>query len=148
MNHPGIRTPYHCTRRVSPSPSPSLCFQSPQVNHGLTSANLKIVTFGCPRVGNKAFSDDFFSRLPTHVRFVHRRDIVPQVPPRVPSLGESNAFHHIPREVRRLHPTLLRVLVAALCAWLGESNAFHHILRESRCQISELKSKNNSIFVS
>ena len=44
----------------------------------LPSRKAGLYTFGCPRVGDQAFKDDFNARA---YRFVHKNDIVTRVPP-------------------------------------------------------------------
>eukprot|EP00033_Pygsuia_biforma_P000300 GCRY01000367.1.p1 GENE.GCRY01000367.1~~GCRY01000367.1.p1 ORF type:complete len:280 (+),score=14.12 GCRY01000367.1:121-960(+) len=46
----------------------------------LSNTPFSLFTFGCPRIGNKAFSDFFSSRIQHH-RFTYGRDPVPMVPP-------------------------------------------------------------------
>ncbi|GBF94141.1 alpha beta-hydrolase [Raphidocelis subcapitata] len=55
--------------------------------------DLRVYTFGAPRVGNAAFSQFFDAHVAEAWRFTHGRDIVPSVPPTM--LG----FHHSSREV-------------------------------------------------
>lgn len=50
----------------------------------------EIHTFGCPRVGNEDFSMYLKSRVPSIVRVIHNRDIVPHVP------LQTQNFHHPP----------------------------------------------------
>lgn len=54
---------------------------------------LPLYTFGCPRVGNKAFYDAFEALDIEHTRVVHWRDIVPHLP------NEWMGFRHTAREV-------------------------------------------------
>jgi Lipase (class 3) len=61
------------------------------VAHGLN--DVRVYTFGSPRVGNAAFADFLRSRTTESWRFTHGRDIVPSVPPLL--MG----FHHVSREV-------------------------------------------------
>lgn len=62
-----------------------------KIEHGLS--DVKVYTFGAPRVGNAAFAEFFDSQVTEAWRFTHGRDIVPSVPPIL--LG----FHHVSREV-------------------------------------------------
>lgn len=55
--------------------------------------DVKVYTFGSPRLGNSVFSDFFNEHVTEAWRFTHGRDIVPSVPPQL--LG----FHHVSREV-------------------------------------------------
>eukprot|EP01006_Ploeotia_vitrea_P010200 TRINITY_DN26426_c0_g1_i2.p1 TRINITY_DN26426_c0_g1~~TRINITY_DN26426_c0_g1_i2.p1 ORF type:complete len:282 (-),score=50.97 TRINITY_DN26426_c0_g1_i2:83-928(-) len=53
-----------------------------------------MINFGCPRVGNKAYSDWFQTKLGLDkVRVVNKRDIIPHVP------FEAWGFHHTPTEL-------------------------------------------------
>eukprot|EP01094_Clydonella_sp_ATCC50884_P025218 TRINITY_DN6551_c0_g1_i1.p1 TRINITY_DN6551_c0_g1~~TRINITY_DN6551_c0_g1_i1.p1 ORF type:complete len:289 (+),score=46.04 TRINITY_DN6551_c0_g1_i1:91-957(+) len=49
--------------------------------------------YGCPRVGNQAFSQLFSTIIDVHYRHTNNRDIVPHLPPEI--LG----FYHCPTEV-------------------------------------------------
>eukprot|EP00879_Flechtneria_rotunda_P002634 GHRR01002836.1.p1 GENE.GHRR01002836.1~~GHRR01002836.1.p1 ORF type:complete len:374 (+),score=82.49 GHRR01002836.1:316-1437(+) len=55
--------------------------------------DIKVYTFGSPRVGNTVFAQFFNTHITESWRFTHGRDIVPSVPPQL--MG----FHHVPREV-------------------------------------------------
>lgn len=55
--------------------------------------DVKVYTFGSPRVGNSVFSSFFNAHVTESWRFTHGRDIVPSVPPQL--MG----FHHVSREV-------------------------------------------------
>ena len=55
---------------------------------------VRLVTFGCPRVGDAAFYRYASGLIPSNSRVVHHNDIVPHVP------LESMGFHHLPTEVR------------------------------------------------
>lgn len=55
--------------------------------------DVKVFTFGAPRVGNSVFSDFFEEHVTEAWRFTHGRDIVPSVPPQL------FGFHHVSREV-------------------------------------------------
>ncbi|KAK9811409.1 hypothetical protein WJX72_003479 [[Myrmecia] bisecta] len=54
--------------------------------------DVRLYTFGSPRVGNDVFSSFFQSQIKERVRVTHARDIVPSVPLQI--MG----FHHIPTE--------------------------------------------------
>ncbi|KAI8472671.1 MAG: Alpha/Beta hydrolase protein [Monoraphidium minutum] len=54
---------------------------------------LRVVTFGSPRVGNAAFAEFFDAHVAESWRFTHGRDIVPSLPPAL--MG----FRHVSREV-------------------------------------------------
>jgi hypothetical protein len=51
-----------------------------------------LYTFGSPRVGDRAFADDF--HVPTY-RFVHHRDIVTRVPPFGPYQGKDGRGDYV-----------------------------------------------------
>lgn len=55
--------------------------------------DLRVVTFGAPRVGNAPFAEFFAAHVAEAWRFTHGRDIVPSLPPTL--MG----FHHASREV-------------------------------------------------
>jgi len=62
-------------------------------NHGIKT-RIYPVTFGSPRVGNKAFADGFISAFQGRSwRITHKNDIVPHIP-----LTQMN-FHHVANEV-------------------------------------------------
>lgn len=46
----------------------------------LNNQNIDLITFGTPRVGNKAFSKKVNELFPNALRIVYRRDIVPHLP--------------------------------------------------------------------
>merc|ERR1711907_922407 len=54
---------------------------------------VRLTTFGCPRVGNAAWVDWAESVQPAGHRFTHNRDCIPMVPPT--ELG----YRHMAREV-------------------------------------------------
>lgn len=47
------------------------------------AANVSVINFGNPRVGNDGFADYFNTRIPNAIRVVNNRDIVPALPPRL-----------------------------------------------------------------
>lgn len=55
--------------------------------------DVRVYTFGSPRVGNKEFVDYFDWQVQESFRMTHNRDIVPSVPLQI--MG----FRHVPREV-------------------------------------------------
>ena len=62
----------------------------------LTSLGYKIdnlYTFGMPRIGDYNFQSWFYSKVSHFYRIVHRKDLVPQLPP------VEWGYHHIPHEV-------------------------------------------------
>jgi len=62
------------------------------VNYGFSS-NVKMVTFGSPRVGDQGFRDLFSSSGIQHWRVTHGQDPVPHLPPK------SWGFIHVPNEI-------------------------------------------------
>mmetsp|Transcript_12506 Transcript_12506/g.43765 ORF Transcript_12506/g.43765 Transcript_12506/m.43765 type:complete len:278 (-) Transcript_12506:96-929(-) len=52
-----------------------------------------VVTFGQPRIGNKAFADAYRKLVPQHQRVVHHKDIIPHLP------LESMGFWHTSTEI-------------------------------------------------
>eukprot|EP00898_Chlorokybus_atmophyticus_P005814 jgi/Chlat1/6233/Chrsp44S05763 len=57
--------------------------------------NVKMVTFGQPRIGNRKFSEFFNSQIPNAMRMTHQSDPVPHLPP---LLGKG--YRHFPTEAR------------------------------------------------
>jgi len=55
--------------------------------------DVKVYTFGAPRVGNSVFADFFQEHITESWRFTHGRDIVPSVP------LQLMGFHHVSREI-------------------------------------------------
>lgn len=69
---------------------------------------VEVYTYGQPRVGNQEFIDLFISQISEFYRVVHHGDLVPHVPPCVPSFGQGCAEtgwlmpiypYHAPTEV-------------------------------------------------
>ncbi|KAE8800687.1 triacylglycerol Lipase [Hordeum vulgare] len=74
----------------------SFCALDLVVNYGLD--DVKLMTFGQPRVGNAAFASYFKRYLPHAIRVTHANDIVPHLPPYF-SFFPQKTYHHFPREV-------------------------------------------------
>ncbi|KAJ3683754.1 hypothetical protein LUZ60_013981 [Juncus effusus] len=74
----------------------AFCVFDLSVNHGID--NVYLMTFGQPRIGNKAFATYFEKYVPNSFRIVHNRDIVPHLPPYYPLFPNKN-YHHFPTEV-------------------------------------------------
>lgn len=55
--------------------------------------NVRLYTFGCPRVGNAAFAKALMNSTLVHKRVTHDRDVIPSVPYR------HMGYHHTAREV-------------------------------------------------
>jgi triacylglycerol lipase len=82
-----------------------------------------LYTFGCPRVGDAAFT----SVLPTrsYIRFVHRDDWVPTVPPGLLGYVHGGTLHPVtgpPRNFLDVLTTGAKELFAALRAMAANSN--------------------------
>ncbi len=80
--------------------------------------DVRVVTFGSPRVGNAVFAEWFKQTVPQHVRFTHNRDMIPGLPPMY--MG----FSHIPREVWLVDVVPSRTLVG-ICDDSGEDARCH-----------------------
>lgn len=74
----------------------TVCAMDLHYVHNIT--NIKVITFGSPRVGDELFSS-YFSKAFGDVswRVVHKADIVPHLP--LKSMG----FKHVPREIWERH---------------------------------------------
>lgn len=59
-----------------------------------TSSRLKMITFGEPRTGDKAFADTHDQLVPYSYRVIHKRDIVSHIP-----LDGQAGFHHHRNEI-------------------------------------------------
>lgn len=65
------------------------------ISNGLaTSANLKMISFGEPRTGDKEFADAHDQLVQYSFRVIHKRDIVPHIP-----LNGMEGFHHHKSEI-------------------------------------------------
>lgn len=73
-----------------------LCALDLNVNVGIS--NLKIITFGQPRVGNKVFAQFFNERIPYSIRMTHGHDPVPHLPPPSP-VSQTYSYYHTATEV-------------------------------------------------
>ncbi|KAL2610731.1 hypothetical protein R1flu_029304 [Riccia fluitans] len=74
----------------------SLCALDLAANFGLK--DLKVITFGQPRIGNSIFAAAYYALVPNTVRMTHSHDIVPHLPPYYTLLGEKT-YHHFATEV-------------------------------------------------
>lgn len=68
-----------------------------QVNLGIP--DVKMMTFGQPRVGNKMFAQFFNSQVKNSVRMTHGHDPVPHLPPPSP-FGGTYSYYHVATEVK------------------------------------------------
>lgn len=66
------------------------------VNHNVP--NVRVMTFGQPRIGNAVFASYYSKHLPDTIRVTHEHDIVPHLPPYF-SIIPRKTYHHFPREV-------------------------------------------------
>ncbi len=80
--------------------------------------DVRVVTFGSPRVGNAIFAEWFKATVPQNVRFTHNRDMIPSLPPMY--MG----FSHIPQEVWLVDVVPSRTLVG-VCDESGEDPRCH-----------------------
>lgn len=80
--------------------------------------DVRVVTFGSPRVGNAVFAEWFKATVPQNVRFTHNRDMIPSLPPMY--MG----FSHIPQEVWLVDVVPSRTLVG-ICDDSGEDARCH-----------------------
>jgi predicted lipase len=81
--------------------------------------DVRVVSFGSPRVGNDIFSKWFEEEIGPHWRFTHNRDIVPSVPP------GYMGFHHVAQEVWVVDVLSRRTLVG-VCDGSGEDPRCHN----------------------
>ncbi|WOH08411.1 hypothetical protein DCAR_0727851 [Daucus carota subsp. sativus] len=70
------------------------------VNFGMQ--NVKVMTFGQPRIGNAAFSSYFSQIVPNTIRVTNEHDMVPHLPPYYYHFPQKT-YHHFPREVWLYH---------------------------------------------
>jgi hypothetical protein len=65
------------------------------------TAATTLFTFGCPRVGNTKFVEWSHSLIKSTTRVARERDIVPHIPPQLPSIGLD--YVHPPQEIWNRH---------------------------------------------
>lgn len=70
-----------------------------QLSRSLNSTEVRLVTFGEPRVGNVFFAEFINQRLPLAIRLVHQDDVVPHLPPNGRSVLLLTDFRHHATEV-------------------------------------------------
>ncbi|CAI5468465.1 unnamed protein product [Closterium sp. Yama58-4] len=63
-----------------------------QVSYDLPSSDIRVVTFGSPRVGNAAFATYFRQKVPGSTRVTNWKDLVPHLPP------ATIGYHHVATE--------------------------------------------------
>ncbi|BBN20210.1 hypothetical protein MPTK1_8g17360 [Marchantia polymorpha subsp. ruderalis] len=74
----------------------TLCALDLAANFGMI--DMKVITFGQPRIGNSVFAAGYYALVPNTVRMTHAHDIVPHLPPYYTLLGEKT-YHHFATEV-------------------------------------------------
>lgn len=74
----------------------SFCSLDLAVNFEVT--DLKVITFGQPRIGNSIFAAAYGILVPNAVRMTHAHDIVPHLPPYYTLMAERT-YHHFATEV-------------------------------------------------
>ncbi|PRW34023.1 alpha beta-hydrolase [Chlorella sorokiniana] len=95
----------------------TLCALDLKLNQG--AHDVRLYTYGSPRVGNNVFAEWFESQIKVHWRFTHNRDIVPSVPP------GYMGFYHLSREVWLVDILMGHTLVG-VCDDTGEDIACHN----------------------
>lgn len=97
----------------------AFCALDLKVNYG--AKDVRLMTFGQPRIGNAAFSMYFKTHLPDAIRVTNGHDMVPHLPPYY-SIFPQKTYHHFPTEVW-LHEIGLESLVypvVKICDETGE----------------------------
>ncbi|KAL2922797.1 putative feruloyl esterase A [Bienertia sinuspersici] len=59
--------------------------------------NVRVTTFGQPRIGNAAFASYYTQFVPNTIRVTHEHDMVPHLPPYYHYFPQKT-YHHFPRE--------------------------------------------------
>ncbi|EFN56954.1 hypothetical protein CHLNCDRAFT_143513 [Chlorella variabilis] len=95
----------------------TLCALDLRLNLG--APDVRVYSFGSPRVGNQVFAEWFEEVVQVHWRFTHNRDIVPSVPP------GYMGFYHVSREVWVVDLLFGHTLVG-VCDASGEDQACHN----------------------
>ncbi|PSC76800.1 alpha beta-hydrolase [Micractinium conductrix] len=113
--HPGA--PIYATGHSMGGALATLCALDMKLNLGAT--DVRLYTFGSPRVGNAIFAQWFEEQIAVHWRFTHDRDIVPSVPP------GYMGFYHLSREVWLVDLLFGHTLVG-VCDATGEDMACHN----------------------
>ena len=80
--------------------------------------DVRVVTFGSPRVGNSIFADWYKKKIPQNFRFTHNRDMIPSLPP------AYMGFSHIAQEIWLVDVVPSRTLVG-VCNGSGEDPKCH-----------------------
>ncbi|XP_059460838.1 probable feruloyl esterase A [Corylus avellana] len=74
----------------------SFCGLDLKVNH--EAQDVRVMTFGQPRIGNAVFATYYSKLVPNTVRVTNEHDIVPHLPPYYTHFPQKT-YHHFPREV-------------------------------------------------
>ena len=80
--------------------------------------DVRLITFGSPRVGNSVFASWYSKTIPQHLRFTHNRDMIPSLPPMY--MG----FSHIAQEIWIVDVVPSRTLIG-VCDGTGEDPKCH-----------------------
>ncbi len=96
-----------------------LCAADLQYNR--PDADIEVIVFGCPRVGNKAFAQDYNKRVDKTVRVENGNDIVTKVPPAL------FGFRHVGA---KLHVGAPRLLLAGRIADHYTNHYYENLLKE------------------
>ncbi|KAI3434954.1 hypothetical protein D9Q98_003008 [Chlorella vulgaris] len=113
--HPG--SPVYVSGHSLGGAMATLCALDLRLN--LKMPDVRVYTFGSPRVGNLIFAQWFEGVVQVHWRFTHNRDIVPSVPP------GYMGFYHVAREVWVVDLLYGHTLVG-VCDASGEDMACHN----------------------
>jgi hypothetical protein len=97
----------------------TLCALDLRVRFG-PDIDLRLVTFGSPRVGNYIFAQWLDAQVSIHWRFTHNRDIVPSVPP------QYMGFYHVAREVWLVDDIIEGHTLVGVCNGSGEDPLCHN----------------------
>lgn len=80
--------------------------------------DVRVFTFGSPRVGNSIFAEWYRQTIPQNFRFTHNRDMIPSLPP------TYMGFSHIAQEIWLVDVVPSRTLVG-VCDGSGEDPKCH-----------------------
>lgn len=86
----------------------------------LNLSDVRVITFGSPRVGNHVFTKWFEEVVGPSWRFTHDRDIVPSVPP------GYMGFHHLAHEIWVVDLLLEGRTLVGVCDGSGEDPRCHN----------------------
>jgi len=63
--------------------------------YNFPGVQVKVVTFGSPRVGNSQFEKSFRHRVPDYIRIVNSNDLVPRLPPQLFNYSHVGEYLHV-----------------------------------------------------